>query len=73
MAELTESLRRQLERVDVEYERGILWEDGHVTNEDNVTGVGRVEFWEECGKLYAYGLPVTTEEAVARIVRGDGE
>lgn len=73
MAELTESLRRQLERVDVEYERGILWEDGHVTNEVNVTGVGRVKFWEEGGKLYAYGLPMTTEEAVARVVRGDGE
>ena len=25
------------------------------------------------GKLYAYGLPMTTEEAVARVVRGDGE
>lgn len=71
MAELTESLRRQFERVGVEYERGAVWRDGHVTNEDNVTRVGRVEFWEEDGKLYAYGLPMTTEEAVARVVRGE--
>jgi hypothetical protein len=72
MAELTESLRRQLKRVGVEFERGIAWDafGGHVTNEDNVTRVGRVEFWEEEGKLYAYGLPMTTEEAVARVVRG---
>lgn len=71
MAELTESLRRQFERVGVEYERGIPWgASGHVANEDNVTRVGRVEFWEEEGKLYAYGLPLTTEEAVARVVRG---
>ena len=71
MAELTESLRRQFERVGVEYECGAVWRDGHVTNEDNVTRVGRVEFWEEEGKLYAYGLPMTTEEAVARVVRGE--
>lgn len=72
MAELTESLRRQFERVGVEYERGILCgARGHVTNEDNVTRVGRVEFWEEDGKLCVYGLPMTTEEAVARVVRGE--
>jgi hypothetical protein len=73
MAELTESLRRQLKRVGVEFERGITWDafGRHVTNEDNVTRVGRVEFWEEEGKLYAYGLPMTTEEAVARVVRGE--
>lgn len=71
MAELTESLRRQFERVGVEYECGIPWgASRHVANEDNVTRVGRVEFWEEEGKLYAYGLPMTTEEAVARVVRG---
>lgn len=71
---LTASLRRQLDRVGVEYERGILWgASKHVTNEGNVTRVGRVEFWEEDGKLYAYGLPLTTEEAVARVVRGEGE
>ena len=69
MAELTENLRRQLERVGVEYERGIDWSDGHVTNGGNVTRVGRVEFWEEDGELYAYGLPMKTEEAVARMVR----
>lgn len=69
MANLTESLRRQLERVGVEYERGIRWEDGHVTNEDNVTCVGDVWFWEEDGELCAYGLPMKTEEAVARMVR----
>ena len=73
MAELTESLRRQFERVGVEYECGVAWDAPgcHVTNEDNVTRVGRVEFWEEDGRLYAYGLPMTTEEAVARIVRGE--
>lgn len=73
MAELTESLRRQLKRVGVEYERGIAWDafGCHGTNEDNVTRVGRVQFWEEEGKLYAYGLPMTTEEAVARVVRGE--
>lgn len=73
MAELTESLRRQLKRVGVEFERGIAWDamGCHVTNEDNVTRVGRVEFWEDEGKLYAYGLPMTTEEAVARVVRGE--
>lgn len=75
MAELTESLRRQFERVGVDFKEGILWDMGvgksHVTNEDNVTRVGRVEFWEEDGKLYAYGLPMTTEEAVARVVRGE--
>ena len=74
MAELTKSLRRQLKRVDVEFECGIACgASRHVTNEDNVTRVGRVEFWEEEGKLYAYGLPMTTEEAVARVVRGEGE
>lgn len=72
MAELTESLRRQFERVGVEYDRGILWgANGVVTNEDDVTRVGRVEFWEMDGELYAYGLPMTTEEAVARVVRGE--
>lgn len=72
MAELTESLRRQFERVDVKYERGVLWgANGVVTNEDDVTRVGRVEFWEMNGELYAYGLPMTTEEAVARVVRGE--
>lgn len=70
MANLTESLRRQLERVGVEYEKGIRWENGHVTNEDNMTRVGRVEFWEEDGELCAYGLPMKTEEAVAHVLRG---
>lgn len=69
----TESLRRQLDRVGVEYEIGIRWADGHVTNGDNVTRVGRVEFWEEDGKLHVYGLPMTTEEAVRTMVTGKGE
>lgn len=73
MAGLTESLRRQLKRVGIEFECGIAWDafGCHATNEDNVTRVGRVQFWEEEGKLYAYGLPMTTEEAVARVVRGE--
>ena len=72
MAELTESLRRQFERVGVEYERGILWgANGVVTNEDDVTRVGRVEFWEMGDELCVFGLPMTTEEAVARVVRGE--
>lgn len=60
----TASLRRQLSRVGIEYETGILWEGGHVTNTENVTRIGRVEFWEEDGELCAYGLPTTTTQAV---------
>lgn len=70
--ERTASLRRQLKRVGVEYEIGIRWPDGHVTNEDNVTRVGRVEFWEEEGRLCAYGLPMTTEEAVRGMIKAKG-
>ena len=60
----TASLRRQFDRVGVQYETGILWFGGYVTNTENVTRVGRVEFWEEDGELCAYGLPMTTTQAV---------
>jgi hypothetical protein len=54
--------------VGIEYETGILWEGGHVTNTDNVTRVGRVEFWEEGDELCAYGLPMITTQAVRAIM-----
>lgn len=65
----TKSLRRQLDGVRIEYNIGITWSDGHVTNKDNVTRVGKVEFWEEDGDLYAYGLPMTATQAVTSMVK----
>lgn len=61
----TASLRRQLDRIGIGYTMGNVRADGHVTDEDHVTAVGEVEFWEdEDGVLRAYSLPMTTARAV---------
>lgn len=64
----TASLRRQLDRIGVKYTVGNVWADGHVTDEDHVTAVGEVEFWEDDGVLRAYSLPVTTTQAVRAVL-----